>query len=322
MPRRMKAWSCPTTRGNNRGWPISDSQPLGRYIPRAVGFLGGLLIFLNAVPAYAEQELLQSDAHSERPNAEIVLAPPEGSLRVGERLGFHGRWFGIPVGRGWIEVKELTEINGRPAYHIEAQGHSNEFLSTFYPIQDSLHSYLDATTFQPLRFEKSQREGRYRAEEVVEFDYGRLLATYHSRLNHSTKEIPIPEDVHDLISAFYYLRTRPLDPTQPIYLDIYSDEKVYRTEVAPLNTVMLELLWRGTFPCIVFEPKATFKGVMVRRGRVWVYLSAEASRIPLLVKVSTPWGPMTGVIDSDSLSLQETRASHTGANATRGATGS
>ena len=95
--------------------------------------------------------------------AQVALAQPARQIRVGERFSFHGRWFGIPVGTGWIEVKELTSIDGRPAYHIEAQGHSNALLSTFYPIHDTLHSYVDAETLQPLRFEKYQREGHYRA---------------------------------------------------------------------------------------------------------------------------------------------------------------
>ena len=90
----------------------------------------------------------------------------------------------------------------------------------------------------------------------------------------------------------------------PLILQIYSDEKIYRTEVIPMKTLSLELLWRGTFPCILLEPKAAFKGVFVRRGRMWLYLSADERRVPLLVKVSTPWGQMTGVVDPDSLPPQ------------------
>jgi hypothetical protein len=65
--------------------------------------------------------------------------------------------------------------------------------------------------------------------------------------------------------------------------------------------VILELLWRGTFPCLVVEPVARFKGVLVRRGRVWLYVSVDPQRIPLFVKISTPWGPITGAIDAESL---------------------
>ena len=234
-------------------------------------------------------------------SAPASLAQPTRQIRVGERLSFHGRWFGIPVGTGWIEVKELTSVAGRPAYHIEAQGHSNALLSTFYPIHDVIHSYLDAATFQPLRFEKYQREGHYRAEEIVTFDYARGVGTYRSLLNHSVKEIPISSDTHDIISAFYWLRMQPGDPQQSLHLNIYSDEKVYQTELKPLRVVGLEIL-RKTFRCLVVEPVAAFRGIFVRRGRMWVYVSADEYRLPLFVKIATPWGPMTGVLDPAALS--------------------
>jgi hypothetical protein len=49
----------------------------------------------------------------------VELAPKHAAPPVGERLAFRGRWMGIPVGHGWVEVKELTEVDGRRAYHIE-----------------------------------------------------------------------------------------------------------------------------------------------------------------------------------------------------------
>ena len=254
----------------------------------------GLAIVAWPVVCHA-QEVRESETPT------ITMAPPLRQLTVGERLSFHGRWFGIPVGNGWIEVKELASLDGRPAYHIEVQGHSNEFFSTFYLVHDVIHSYLDANTLRPLQFEKSQREGHYRAEEIVTFDYERSIATYRSLLNHSVKEISIPQRVHDIVSAFYWLRMQPVEPDRPITLDIYSDEKVYQTVVKPLKTVTLELLWRGTFPCLMVEPEAAFKGILIRRGRMWVYISADERRLPLLVKISTPWGPITGVIDPESL---------------------
>ena len=220
---------------------------------------------------------------------------------VGERLSFHGRWLGIPVGSGWIEVREIAEVEGRRAYHIEAQGHSNEVLSAFYPIHDVIHSYLDVETLKPLRFEKHQREGHYRSDEVVTFNLAAGTATYRSLLNESVKEIVLPPDFQDLVSALYWFRAQPLQPDETLTLNLYTDEKIYRTEVNVRPPVLLELLKRGTFSCLVVEPKASFKGLLVKRGRIWAYLTADAHRLPLLVKVTTPWGEMSAVIDEVSI---------------------
>lgn len=301
MSLRTKAWSCRTTPGNNAsGAGAVAARPSGTLL-RAVGFLGALVVGIGVAAQAAPIGPLEASDEAQEIEAAVMLAPPLDRIQVGERLSFHGRWLGIPVGKGWIEVKALTELRGRPVYQIEAEGHSNKFLSTFYPVRDILRSYVDAETLRPLQSEKFQREGHYRAEEIVTFDYERLTATYRSLLNGSVKEVAIPADVHDLLSAFYWLRLQPVNPAHSLFLNIYSDEKIYRTELQPLKTVTLELLWRGTFPCLLIEPLATFKGVLVRRGRVWWYLSADTARIPLFMKIATPWGLITGVIDKESL---------------------
>lgn len=276
----MKGWICPITCGSKAF---------------------AVCVLLLSAAAHAEDV-------EESETTDIHIAPARQELVVGERLNFKGRWLALPVGTGWIEVIERTALNGRPVYHIQAEGSSTELLSTFYPIHDVVHSYLDVDTLQPVRFEKSQREGHYRAEEVVTFDIAHGVAQYQSLLRpdrsdiaDSKKTVPIPSDVHDLISAFYWLRRQPITFGRPLVANIYSDEKVFPTEMLPIKGIRLELLKRGTFDAILLEPKPKFKGIMVKRGRVWVYFSADARRLPLYLKVATPWGPMSAVIARESL---------------------
>lgn len=295
----MNKWSCPITRGRNslrRSFQQFSFRPLANP-PRAI-LVGVASLWLwacvNTVAVDADEET------EEHHLSTITIASPGLQPILGERLGFHGRWFGIPVGYGWLEVKGIVDLEGRPAYHIEAQGFSNEVLSTFYPIHDIIHSYLDRETLQPLRFEKDQREGHYRAKEVVTFNYTTATATYRSLLNQSVKEIPLPVGVQDLISALYWFRMQPIHPHQTLLINLYTDERIYQTEVQIRQPLLLELLKRGTFPCFVVEPKASFKGLLVRRGRIWAYLTTDERRIPLLVKAITPWGAMSAVIDESS----------------------
>jgi hypothetical protein len=160
---------------------------------------------------------------------------------------------------------------------------------------------MDAQTLQPVRFEKYQREGHYRADEIVTFNYTTGMATYRSLLNHSTKDIAISPNVQDLISALYWFRAQPMRPDTSIPARLYSDEKVYETNIQLGRVLPLELLKRGTFSCVMAEPHASFKGLLVKRGRLWAYLTADAYRLPLLVKVTTPWGPMSAVLDEGSI---------------------
>ncbi len=296
----MRTWSYLTTRGNSLfrvGFFGTVARPL-RSFSRAVLLVGLVCQASLGCPHDAQgRGLVRRQA-----GQSLTISPPNPKPLVGERLSFHGQWFGIPVGTGWIEVKEVVSLEGHQAYHIEAEGHSNDFLATFYPVHDVIHSYLSVETLQPLRFEKFQREGHYHAEEVVTFDYQRMVATCRSLLNQSVKETSLPPDVQDLISFFYWLRTHPF-PTPPssVGLSVYVDEKIYKLNVNLLESLWFELLHRGTFPCLLAEPVAAFKGILVRRGRVWVYVTSDERRIPLFIKIETPWGPITGVIDAESL---------------------
>ena len=226
---------------------------------------------------------------------------PSAALPVGETLRYQARWMGIVVGEGSIAVQDVTTVDGRQAYHLVATASSNAFLSQWYPLRDEVHSYVDAERSAVLRYDKHQREGRYRAEETVTFDYPRGVATYRSWLNQSVKEVPIFAGLLDPLGSLYVLRQRALEPGRSFTIPVYSDEKIYQMEVKVLRRFSMELLRRGVFDCVEVEPVATFKGLLVKRGRVRVALTDDARRIPLEIRLATPWGAITGVITRESL---------------------
>lgn len=268
--------------------------------PSALAQGAGFILLLCLPAAYAEPDFSVAKRAAVAFD-EIVIARPLGTLRVGESFSFTARWMGIPVGEGSIAVTERVPLDGRQAFHIICTARTNEFLSQFYPVRDVLHSYVDTETLRTLRYEKYQREGRYRADEIVTFDFAQHVAHYQSLTNGSVKTVPIPPDIADPIASFYRLRLAPIVPHTSIHLDVYSDEKHYRMEVKILEALRLELLRRGVFDCLLVEPVATFKGILVNRGRVHVYVTADAQRIPLLVNLYTPWGRITATISRPSL---------------------
>ena len=131
--------------------------------------------------------------------------------------------------------------------------------------------------------------------------HSRAKAQYRSRLNQSVKEIDLPAEFQDLISALYWFRNQPLASEAVLTVNLYTDEKIYQTELHLQPPMLLELLKRGTFRCLVVEPRTAFKGLLVKRGRIWAYLTADAHRLPLLVKATTPWGAMSVVLDESSI---------------------
>jgi len=244
--------------------------------------------------AFHSPAIPQNFARTETPSIEIE--PPRDTLEVGERFFYTVRWMGIPVGHASLEIEEETEVEGHPVLHIVARATSNKFLSMFYPLEDTVHSYVDRAGRFSWKYEKHQREGRYRADEEMRFYHDEGKARYHSFLNGSTKWVSIPQGIHDPLSAFYAFRQTPVVSGETFHMDVNSDEKNWSVQFVVGETRRLELNRVGTFDCFEVEPITRLKGLLVERGRLWVWFTADARRIPVLFKVETPWGVVTGTI--------------------------
>lgn len=215
---------------------------------------------------------------------------------MGERLIYDVYWMGVYIGTGDLQVKEKVILNGREAFHVVAVAKTNEFLSKIYPVQDEVHSWIDTQTLQTLQFQKKLSEGFYRADERVSYDAAKKTARYESLKNGSKKEFPISTPVHDLVSAFYWARRQPLEPGKSLKTVVNGDEKDWDLEVQVLRREMKEIRGHGVVDTILIEPKTRLKGVLEKRGRVWIHLKNDATRVPALITFKTPFGPVVGVL--------------------------
>ena len=239
---------------------------------------------------------------TEMPFQEIQA--PQQTPRVGEKLTYSVRWMGIEVGQAQLEVRELTELQGRPVYHAVATTRSNRFLSMFYRVNDEIHTYIDAEGLFPRRFVKHQQEGRYRADEEMVYDHEKGIATYRSFLNGSVKQMEIPKGVQDSLSVLYAFRLKPVEIGKSVFLPVNADEKNWNLEVQLLKIGFLEGLPAGPRAAILAEPLAQFHGVFVRKGRVWIWFHTATHRAPLLMRARLPFGLVEVILIQESYGRQ------------------
>ena len=128
-------------------------------------------------------------------------------------------------------------------------------------------------------------------------------------LNGSKKEIPIEGHTHDILSAFYWFRLQEVSVGDTVITGVNSDEKNWLLNVNVLRTERLEIRNLGTFDAFVIEPLAHFKGVLVDRGKAWIYISADSRRIPLMIRLKTPFGPVVGILRGIADTRKESRPS-------------
>ena len=100
-----------------------------------------------------------------------------------------------------------------------------QILPVLLPVQDTVSSIIDARGIYPLRFEKRLHEGSYHA---------RISALYDQKAHTLTTQdtmLAIEPFTHDVLSAFYYIRTRPSRSGDSYDLAAVSGKKKYNLRV-------------------------------------------------------------------------------------------
>ena len=219
--------------------------------------------------------------------------------KLGEYFQFSVDWNGLNGGSSLMQVQNLQRLDGRRVYHIVTKTESNSFVSKFYKVRDRAESFVDAESLYTRRFIKHLREGGYKKDIDVRFDQSAKKAVYDDG-----SSVDVPARVHDVLSAFYYVRTQPLPSGGAILIPTNDNKKSYEMEVRVHGRERIEVP-AGKFDCVLVEPVLKSEGVFKSKGSIYVWLSDDSRRIPVLVKTKVPVG-------SISVSLTDMRLSFDG----------
>ncbi len=218
----------------------------------------------------------------------------------GEYLLFAIQYGLIYAGDATLEVRSNAEINGRPAYHLVSVARTNGTFDVVYKVRDKHESYMDMEHLYSVRFEKHLREGKFRRDKVVDFDQVNHVAIYPD------KEVGIPPNTHDFISAFYYIRTVPLEPGQAIWMPNHSDGNNYPIFIKVLRREQIEVQ-AGKFDCLVIEPVLETSSIFENTGKLTIWITDDNFRMPVLMRSKVAVGSFEAVLKEFTLAPEGPR---------------
>jgi hypothetical protein len=212
---------------------------------------------------------------------------PNEAFGFGERLEYRVGYKFITAGRAYFQIApQPIYREGRASYDIWFEVRSLESLDWLYRVRDRYRTVLDVAGIFPWEFEQHIREGNFRRDFSARFD----------QRNHKaiTTEgtFDIPPYVHDIVSAFYYVRTlnlRSYSNGSIIQLQNFFDRQTYDLGVRILGRQTVEVE-AGTFRCIVIEPLIKEGGLFKSEGRILIWLSDDDRKIPVKVSTKIPIG--------------------------------
>jgi hypothetical protein len=225
------------------------------------------------------------------PDSFTVLSPQFVPFGPGEKMIFSVQYGLVTAGEATLEVRNLAAIDGKPCYRIVSDARTNDFFSKFFTVRDRYESYMDTTSLYSLRYEKHVREGKFKRDDMVDFNQTTHRAIYKN------KTVPIPPRTQDVLSAMYYVRTLPLEVGQAVSIANHTDGKNYPLIVKVLGKEHIKVD-AGEFDCIVVEPILRGPGVFNQQGRLTVWLTDDRRRLPVLMKSKAVIGHVAAILKS------------------------
>jgi hypothetical protein len=267
----------------------ASSQP-GRLL-----LLGGVLACLVAASSGSDGAGTKTSEDSltaavQRPSALEVLPPVRQPFRAGESLKFNVHYGFINAGAAYLEVPEVKEWNGRPVYTLVARAESNKFFSGIYKVRNRIESLWDTSGHYSWRYAENRREGKHRAKSEIVFDYDKQEARYLDG-----RSFPIPPEVQDALSSFYFTRTQPLPVGGSLFFDYHASRKSLPLEVKVLGRQEVTTP-AGKFKCVVVEPLLKAGGIFKNKGRLVIWLTDDERRMPVLMKSKVMIGSISATL--------------------------
>lgn len=238
-------------------------------------------------PSFEDEDLISLEGRRLSPQAYSPLRPDDTQAPwSGESLKYGVYYTFIRAGTAYIKNRGLSTVNGRDAYLLQTTAFSASVIDAFFKVRDVNYSWLDAENFYSLGYLQSVREGSYKRDEWLIFDYPRQLFYGEVQKKEDPRVISggLPMRVLDMLSSLYFVRAQKLELGKDIVFDIINREKQYPLVVKVLGkeTVKTDA---GKFDCIVVEPQFRGEGIFVSKGKsLKVWLTDDAYKMPVKMK--------------------------------------
>lgn len=225
----------------------------------------------------------------------LVWAASAGAFPLPERLEFEISYTGIPAGRA---VQEATMEGDE--LHIVSTARSAAWLKLFFPVDDRIESILIETSQPhfigvPRQYRERIREGWTRFHKEANFDRHKLEVNTRDFLKKSETTQKISSKTYDTLSSFYFFRTVSLEVGNSYYIDIFDCKKLWNTEVKVLRREEIETPL-GRFKTVVIKPILKSEGIFARTGDMFIWLTDDERRIPVLMKSKVKIGSITATL--------------------------
>lgn len=200
----------------------------------------------------------------------------------GEKLKYIARFGFIHAGSATFTIEE-TEFEGEKVFHAKAHANTIGLADKIYKVRDIYESYFDYYTAKPYLAIRNISEGSYRYYNEVRYHHEKNIV-----ISQKSGEHEVPENIFDMLGAFYFFRESMLNDIKAI-----GDEIVFVTyfadEIFPLKmryagneTIKTKL---GKFSTMKFSPVVEPGRIFDSEDDVTIWISQDKNFVPLQIRI-------------------------------------
>jgi hypothetical protein len=212
-------------------------------------------------------------------------APLDLPFKVGEQLNY--RVFlgksDTAVGSINFEIKSRGRFFNRDGLQVVVSAQT--IGPAAFGVRDQITSYVDPATLLPFRTELNLSEGKYHHVRTYNLDQDRGAATVEG----ARERLDIPVGTHDLMSAFYSLRTFDLTPKRNNSISIMA---THRPRVLTVISLRRETIELNGQKIAVIALQLTTDDPQPDRMQIRIWVGDDGRHLPLRIAAVTELGPV------------------------------
>lgn len=239
----------------------------------------------------AAQQPVSKSAPADQGASLPPLTRPEGNFRpaVAQTLVYGAEWRVFNAGTATLRLEQSGSEQ-----HVVGTADATGAVALLYHVRDRYQSFFNPSTFCSKSIIKNIEEGLRKVDTNISFDYARNKAVLDQKniKKNETKhdEHGIPSCVTDVLSAFYYVGSLPLEPGKTFSFPLNDGGKTVTVDVHAEAKEQIKTP-AGTFNTVRVQPNVP-SGVLKGKGKIWIWY-AEDLRMPVRLKGKLFWGTVT-----------------------------
>ena len=232
----------------------------------------------------------------------LILIAQSSALafKDGEKLVFSVKYGLVSPAEATITANSST-YQGIPVWYLKIEAHTHSFFDTVFKIRDKVESWWRKDNLLPLKFSKVLQEGSYRQNRIHLFNHQAKTTEYskYSFKNgtYKTETLPIPANTQDVLSSFFHVRNQNLVPGKKVIINITTDGRSVNTETVVHRRESIHTIF-GYTPCLVIEPKLKQEGVFKQSGKITIWVTDDAYKIPVRLESAVSFGSFVATLKS------------------------